>query len=437
MFKFADKQLDVCSDVGFKKLASIMKRSSLLSKFGDLDVLDPEDLKLLSDEDFALIYIDKEGNKIRRFPCPDVQNAIVSAAYYLDVEKELPEAASLIVRHNLLSAINNAMDSIRDNRSSKSTKEMLNKMNLEDFEKLRDALWDLKPHICGCVGESSKNGNNIYREPTEDPIEQDACVKAINKKMASEEAHRSQLSDDDFVFVTKKAGRTHRLFPISNADELRKQASYFDENHKSFHLEHRNQFAKKLRDKAKELGVKLDTRTISKYASYEWCPTAYECLVHRINQLKVADFIPNEKTAELDYDLVCDDTRAEALKGYLKLAEHIGEMDIDKYAHTLYMLDKASGLDKGYGRTIRDPYQSTYKQAAFNNPLMAPVNAVSTMFMGTPVSATDISKLDLSSLGGMIDQATFDELMADPIDVFNSLPIPYKSVIIEAIKNNS
>ena len=53
--------------------------------------------------------------------------------------------------------------------------------------------------------------------------------------------------------------------------------------------------------------------------------------------------------------------------------------------------------------------------------------------MGKTINAKDIMNLDIGSLGGMIDQSTFDELLKDPIAVFNSLPIPYKSVIIEAL----
>ena len=51
------------------------------------------------------------------------------------------------------------------------------------------------------------------------------------------------------------------------------------------------------------------------------------------------------------------------------------------------------------------------------------------------INANGLMNLDIGSLGGMIDQSTFDELRKDPIAVFNSLPIPYKSVIIEALSS--
>ena len=432
MFKFKDLSLDIGSDSGFKKLAEIMKEPKVRSKFKDLDVLDPEDLKILPDSDFALIYYDKDDNKIRRFPCPDISNTIVSALYLLKSKDTIPASAGRTAAAILSNKMDQFLDAIRNNGSSNdSTLTALeNKINHDAIHSLDNLLddefncWSLKYH----------DPSNIYRE-IGDTMESKVEEKLKSDTAAKKEA-RAKLSDDDFVFVSEKNGVKHRLFPITNKEELLKQAAYFDENYKQFHMEHRNTFAKKLRDKAAEYKVRLNTQTISKYASNEWCPTAYECLKNRINQLKGVRVIYNEKTAEYEAEMIVDDTRSQALLGYMKLAEHIGDMNIDKYAHTLYLLDKASGLDKDYGKTIRDPYASTYKQAAFNtSDLVAPLNNLSTMFMGKTINAKDLMNLDIGSLGGMIDQSTFDELMKDPIAVFNSLPIPYKSVIIEAINS--
>ena len=61
------------------------------------------------------------------------------------------------------------------------------------------------------------------------------------------------------------------------------------------------------------------------------------------------------------------------------------------------------------------------------------MDSLATTFMGKPVKANDLMNLNAGDLGGLIDQGTLDEMVADPIAVFNSLPIPYKSVIVEAI----
>ena len=431
MFKFRDLSLDIGSDAGFVKLAEIMKEPEIRAKFKDLDVLDVDDLKILPDTDFALIHIDKDDNKIRRFPCPDISNTIVSALYLLKSKDIIPAAAGKTAAAILSGKLSDYMSAVRENGSSNDSTfaGLQNNIDYNAVDNLESLLneefncWDLSGH---------DKASNIYRE-IGDTMSSKVDEKIKEDIKAKKEA-RAKISDNDFVFVSEKNGVKHRLFPITSKAELLKQAAYFDQNYKQFHIEHRNTFAKKLRDKAAEYKVRLNTQTISKYASNEWCPTAYECLKNRINQLKGVRVVYNEKTAEYEAEMVADDTRSQALVGYMKLANHIGEMDIDKYAHTLYMLDKASGLDKGYGKTIRDPYASTYKQAAFNTAdLIAPLNNITTTFMGKTISAKDIMNLDIGSLGGMIDQSTFDELLKDPIAVFNSLPIPYKSVIIEAL----
>ena len=432
MFKFKDLSLDIGSDAGFVKLAEIMKEPEIRAKFKDLDVLDPEDLKILPDSDFALIYYDKDDNKIRRFPCPDISNTIVSALYLLKSKSTIPAAAGKTAAAILSDKMDQFLDATRNNGSSNdSTLTALE--NKIDHDAV-NSLSNLLNNQFNCWRLKYDNPSNVYRE-IGDTMESKVEEKIKSDTTAKKEA-RAKLSDKDFVFVSEKNGVKHRLFPITNREELLKQAAYFDANYKQFHMEHRNTFAKKLRDKAAEYKVRLNTQNISKYASNEWCPTAYECLKNRINQLKGVRVVYNEKTAEYEAEILADDTRSQALIGYMKLADHIGEMDIDKYAHTLYLLDKASGLDKGYGKTIRDPYASTYKQAAFNtSDLIAPLNNLTTMFMGKTISAKDLMNLDIGSLGGMIDQSTFDELMKDPIAVFNSLPIPYKSVIIEALSS--
>ena len=433
MFKFRDLSLDIGSDAGFVKLAEIMREPEIRAKFKDLDVLDVDDLKILPDSDFALIHVDKNDNKIRRFPCPDISNTIVSALYLLKSKSIIPAAAGKIAAAILSSKLGDYTRAVRENGSSNDSTfaGLQNKIDydaVDNLERLLDEEFN-----CWSLALKEKV-NNVYRE-IGDTMDNKVEEKLKEATLAKKEA-RSKLSDSDFVFVSEKNGVKHRLFPITNKEELLKQAAYFDQNYKQFHIEHRNTFAKKLRDKAAEYKVRLNTQTISKYASNEWCPTAYECLKNRINQLKGVKVVYNEKTAEYEAEMIADDTRSQVLVGYMKLAEHIGDMDIDKYAHTLYMLDKAAGLDKGYGRTIRDPYASTYKQAAFNTAdLVAPLSDLSTVFMGKTINARDLLNLDLGSLGGMIDQGTFDELMKDPITVFNSLPIPYKSVIIEALNS--
>ena len=435
--KFADLSLDVASDPGFRKFASIVEEAGesdseamekakkkvkkYVSEIKELDILGPEDLGMLPDSDFALIHVAKDGKITRRFPMPDINNAIVSATYLMKTYKDMPNKASAIAANNLYNYI-----------------EVEAEGQCPVSNELRWNITDVLREIINIKYDRSslELEGNIYREPSKPDVEN--LRDHFDDETRNIKESRAKLADDDFVFVSEKDGQKRRLFPITSAEDVEKMASYFDKNHKQFSLEQRHTFAKKLRDKAAEYYVEIPATTVSKYASHEWSPTAYECIKTRIDQLKQYEVKYNEKTAEHEVVTKCDDERAQALVGYVKLSGLIGRTDIDKYAETLHMLDKVAGFDKGYGKFIRDPYGSTYKPAiTLSNPKLEKVantlDAMATTFMGKPVKANDLMNLNAGDLGGLIDQGTLDEMVADPIAVFNSLPIPYKSVIVEAI----
>ena len=437
--KFADLSLDVASDPGFRKFASIVeevgeseseseamerarkKVKKYVSEIKELDILGPEDLGMLPDSDFALIHVAKDGKITRRFPMPDINNAIVSATYLMKTYKDMPNKASAIAANNLYNYI-----------------EVEAEGQCPVSRTLRWDITDMLREIINIKYDRSSREleGNVYREPSKPDVEN--LRDHFDDETRNIKESRAKLADDDFVFVSEKDGQKRRLFPITSAEDVEKMASYFDKNHKQFSLEQRHTFAKKLRDKAAEYYVEIPASTVSKYASHEWSPTAYECIKTRIDQLKQYEVRYNEKTAEHEVVTKCDDERAQALVGYVKLSGLIGRTDIDKYAETLHMLDKVAGFDKGYGKFIRDPYGSTYKPAiTLSNPRLEKVantlDSLATTFMGKPVKANDLMNLNAGDLGGLIDQGTLDEMVADPIAVFNSLPIPYKSVIVEAI----
>lgn len=436
--KFADLVLDIASDPGYRKMAAIVEEvgrigddkevsramkavAEFKSEVEKLDVLGPEDLGLLPDSDFALIHVAKDGKVTRRFPCPDINNALVSAIYLSKVYKELPGKAAAMAAKNLYNKIDSA-DEVPGSIG----------------RRMCWAFSDVLREIAGVKYSlySNELAGNTYREPSEPEAEK--LRDHFDEETRNIKESRAKLSDDSFVFVSEKDGQKRRLFPITSAEDVEKMASYFDKNHKQFSLEQRHTFAKKLRDKAAEYYVEIPATTVSKYASHEWSPTAYECIKTRIDQLKQYEVKYNEKTAEHEVVTKCDDERAQALVGYVKLSGLIGRTDIDKYAETLHMLDKVAGFDRGYGKFIRDPYGSTYKPAiTLSNPRLEKVantlDNLATTFMGKPVKANDLMNLNAGDLGGLIDQGTLDEMVADPIAVFNSLPIPYKSVIVEAI----
>lgn len=422
MFKMADRVLDSNNDSGYSKLNKLLSKRyddydnnpvDMKKELADVNVMSPADLELLPDNDFALIYIDSDNNIIRRFPRPDVDNAIISALYLIDTYKELPYKAAAIAANNLL--------------------DVLHGPKFKYHRKIRNCITD-KLYDIQDLEPISEDMVNIYREgktSLEDQLRKGQLQEIQKVKMA-----RKDLNDDDFVFITKKAGKTHRLFPINDVPALLKQANYFSQNENIFSLEHRHQFAKRLRDKSASLGVKIASETLSKYASNKWSPTADANVMSRIKALTSTTLVKNEKTGSYDAALNGDKDTVAAIVGYKKLLKIAGSnVDKDTFAVSLHRLDKACGLDKCYGKTITNPYTSTFqKQAFFNGD---EVDKALTSFAGKKVSAKDLARLNLGDVVGVLDSDTFDELIANPIDVFNSLPNPYKSVILEALESSS
>jgi len=419
MYKFAEKTIDTASDSGFSKLDKVLslpfqglqeKGISIKKELADINILTASDMELLPDSDFALIHVDKSGNITRRFPIVDLGNALISALYLVSEYKNIPSMAASIAADNITKA--------------------LSSFKFKYPVAIKYAILDKLSDIIGISGGEAHKGNIFREEKTSLDAE---LRKGQLDEMTKVKEARAKIKDSDFVFISEKNGKTHRLFPVDTKENLCKQAEFFSKNHNEFHLQHRHEFAKKLRDKAAELRVRLDGEIISKYASYDWSPTV-DCNVQaRINILKEVQLEKNEKTGEYESGLRGGRETLPALVGYTKLLKMAGRVDIDSFANSLHKLDMACGLDSSYGKAISDPFSGTYmKVAAFGVNDLA---STSVMFAGKKINARDILSIDLGATGGIIDTLTFDELRRDPIAVFNSLPIPYKSVILEAIES--
>lgn len=408
MKKFAEKTIDISDDVSLRMLPSLLSSGPsateesmpLPEALKNLSILTPDELGLLPDNDFALIFVEKGGDIHRKFPIPDADNAIVSALYLKKTFTQLPDQAAAMAAKNIMTVL----DSPAFKYSSQ----------------IKDAI--ARPLYM--IKDMYKTKGNIFRET------KDTWESELRKGQGDEKKKEAALKDDDFVFVNVKEGQKHRLFPIYDEASLKKASTYFDDNHNLFHLEHRNQFAKKLRDKAAALKVTIKGDVATKYASSEWSPIVELALKNRIEALK--DFRYEKTGAEVSTYIAGGETAVGAMIGYKQLMSSVGNTDIDKFASLMHKLDKACGLDKRYGKSITDPYASTYKMADLLGPVKIPEASVS--FAGKTISTKDLAKLDIGDLGGMIDDSTFGELKVDPVAVFNSLPIPYKSVILEAIQ---
>lgn len=449
MFKLADMVIDTASDVTNKKLSGIIDRG-LAKAFTDwnnkkqevpkwavdiihrINLADHGTLKLMDDDQFALIYIDKDGTKHRRFPLVDMGNAIISAMYFLDSYKSLSsEAAAVACKGIALFLENNRRLSRSLGGNTASDTELNNLASLAD--KLEDRLYQLedKKGLAANRGRWRDDGsyNNVVKEVEE---EKSPLQGNITRNIKEARAH---LADRDFVFVTHNEGQKHRLFPVSNKEEVVKIANYFVENEGKYELEYKYAFAKKLRDKASEYDVVIP-ESVYKYASYEWHPDAQSAVRARIDML--SNFAPkyNEKTGGYEMASTNNKDKDESLVALIKLSSMIGHIDIDDFATALHAVDKVAGLDRAYGKTLTNAYESVYFPVSpklFSTVKTASEKVDFVQYNEQKIPVSKLLNLKLAQVSGVIDSDTLSELHKDPVSVFKSLPTPYKSAIIQAI----
>lgn len=412
MFKFAEKIVDISNDISGKVLSTALRSVSQLygsrlpNEFKNMRIFTPEELSVLPDNDFALIFYAKDGDVYRRFPIPDIDNAIVSAIYLKKVYTDIPPTAAAIAARNILNTL--------DSQNVQYSNFVLSPIK-EGLYEIRDLAKNVK--------------GNVYREPKSSQEEE--LRKGQDAEISKAKTARASLKDSDFAFVTEKEGRKYRLFPINTVDNIKRAEAYFDSNYKLFSPEQRNIFAKAIQAKATELNHKIASANLSKYASCRWSPTIELSLDARIQRLRES----HVKFASDGHYVDGGKAVFQAAQGYNDLKEKIGKCDIHKFASALYTLDKITGLTDCYDKTLSDAFVSTYDghPDSFTEKT-ARVSQLFTMFGGKKITEDMLRSLDIGDLGGMIDYSTFEELKKDPINVFESLPIPYKFVILDALK---
>lgn len=399
--------VDSGNDPGYIKLAAVMPQfikrevkkldcgtcgsKSLMKQWENAVIAKPETLAMLPDSDFALIIKEKDGDVVRKFPCHTEDDTAVSMIYLLANKDTLPPKARAIAAQRLLDAFGDS--------------------SVGPTWEIRDIVTEYKKEVPqGNVYNENEFG--YYDSNIEDVLP------------SPEETKKTAAAN--YVFLDKN-GRG--MFDISTKENWDKVAQYFIENHAAYELDHRHMFAKKLRDKAAELSITPEAPSISKYASYCWSPCVEEEVASRVALLEKYDVI--EKTASY----AGDGDEVIALIGYKKLLKYANDksMNIDVFASTLRKLDAASGVEDFYGKGVTNAYEATYSKVASLSGFTRRGSEEKTTFSGKEITVSDILSLRAEDLIGMFDSGTLDELKSDPIQVFSTLPIPYKSAVLDAL----
>jgi hypothetical protein len=114
MFQVAGKVFDYYDDIlreGLTKLASAKD----VTAFQDTVLLDPDDLEKLSDNKFAIVFLTKHANRVRKYPVIDSGNTWLSAQYFDMNCQRMPPAAQQIAAYHIKTAAQKYNVAISDN----------------------------------------------------------------------------------------------------------------------------------------------------------------------------------------------------------------------------------------------------------------------------------------------------------------------------------
>ena len=93
---------------------------------------------------------------------------------------------------------------------------------------------------------------------------------------------------------------------------------------------------------------------------------------------------------------------------------------------------KACSLRLRYGKGVTN-VMTTYSKVASLGRSTRGGSEEKTTFSGKEITVSDILSLRAEDLIGMFDSETLEELKSNPIQVFSTLPIPYKSAVLDAL----
>jgi len=280
--------LDLYDDAAFDQ--TLKKIASNLSEEVRQDQLPTRhDRSQLEDDQFALTIITKTASKLNKFPINNRVNTALSNEYFELNHHKMPlDAQKTAAAH-----IQKACD----------------KYGIDSHNSIKVASMNHDPRT------------NLYVESASKP------AKTFTKTAAK----TPEITENYYALGTK--------YPMPDADFVKKAESYFDKFAKKFSPEDRHTYATNVTKRASELGVKLASKAVEKYAGANYNPDVETHLKLRQKLLDEASpYVP-------------------ALR---KLASFQDQTDPTTFAKVLHEIDKKAGLDVHYDKNIADPFAATF-----------------------------------------------------------------------------
>jgi hypothetical protein len=229
--------------------------------------------------------------------------------------------------------------------------------------------------------------------------------------MVTEEKAISETDNETFKTAEYYALPSRNEYPIDNEGQIKEATNYFEKYAREFTLDERKEYCENLEKRANELNMSINSNDVKRYASATDTDSQF---------LKLA--------LEARKEYVDDDEFEETLDViFEKQSNFPPSMLVD----IIEEFDKEANIKRLWNKDIPDPQESV-KGNIDKTAATEPESDVVT-YHGKSVSADNIQNIDESKLEQHFDQTQIDELMNNPIDVFNALPEPHKEIIIKYI----
>lgn len=344
----------------------------------NMSVLTPEQHEQLADTDFGLIVLTKRAAVLRKYPVNDPGNAWLSGQYFAQTHKKLAFPARFVAAH----FIKKACDAYGVPASS-----------VVDAYAARSGEVEVESNT---FVEGSESRWMLNKLAQREFMSKQAEAAEVNALM--------ELPNEHFALVVRQDdGTIIRKYAMPDAHHVKVAADYFTKYAMDLVPEHRHRFAVAVQARAEELDVDVSNND----TLYKWASTDWNRLVHaHLEQRK--SLLPRNEDACAILD---------------KLAAAIAEdaTTPEDAAKALQTFDDATGLSRYYDRGLTDPFASTMDKHA---------SAWSAEVDGQTITEDDLRKAASSKkLAGYLGETAAKHFAQNPVEIFESLPMPEKILI--------
>jgi len=214
MYKIANQVIDAYDDIHWNYLEKIAKERP------ETNVMTPDELAKVADEDFAVCFLTKEAQKLRKLPVDCHDNVWLSNRYYEETHHKMAADAARTAAYFI--------------------KKACERFNIEP-----------SASVVKLAADASPENNLVFHLDTVSPVE---SVREINlQKFAEVEKIADNYVHAQYVFATPA--------------HVKVACEYFDKKHDKMPLEVRHKYAAAIQLRARELGMPAQTGTVAKYAA--------------------------------------------------------------------------------------------------------------------------------------------------------------------------